>query len=144
MSLKVCHNEFGSSCAESYFMKNVKKIGLIVFSAVIFSACGAIGAGSTSTSTGTGAATNTGVGVKNKMDTTGTGNTQVPAADQKVGDTTKTGTITQSGDMFFITVMGQEPEQIESYAVDLKKYVGQTVTVTGQFSGDTLFVGSVK
>ncbi len=69
---------------------------------------------------------------------------QVPAADQKQGDTSKTGTISQSGAVFFINVVGQEPEIIESYAVELADYVGQTVTIIGQYSGDTLFVGSVK
>ncbi|MBT3249653.1 MAG: hypothetical protein HN846_03555 [Candidatus Pacebacteria bacterium] len=68
---------------------------------------------------------------------------QVPAADQKVGDTSKTGMISQSGSVFFINVMGQEPEIIESYSMELADYVGQTITVTGQYSGDTLFVGSV-
>ncbi len=71
-------------------------------------------------------------------------NTQAPAADQKQGDTSKTGTISQSGTIFFINVVGQEPEIIESYGVNLADYVGQTVTITGQYSGDTLFVGSIK
>ena len=69
---------------------------------------------------------------------------QVPAADQKVGDTSKTGMISQSGAVFFINVIGQEPEIIESYAIELVDYVGQTITITGQYSGDTLFVGSVE
>ena len=72
------------------------------------------------------------------------GSNQVPAAEQKQGDTSKTGTISQSGAIFFINVIGQEPEIIESYAVELADYVGQTVTVTGQYSGDTLFVGSIE
>ncbi|MBU0576058.1 hypothetical protein KJ654_00140 [Patescibacteria group bacterium] len=68
----------------------------------------------------------------------------VPAAEQKRGDTSKTGMITQSGTTFFLNVTGQQAEIIESYAVDLSAYVGQTVTVTGQYSGDTLFVGKVE
>ena len=71
-------------------------------------------------------------------------NSQVPAAEQKVGDTSKTGMISQSGTIFFINVVGQEPEIIDSYAVELADYVGQTVTITGQYSGDTLFVGSIE
>ncbi len=72
------------------------------------------------------------------------GGAQAPAADQKQGDTSKTGTISQSGSIFFINVIGQEPEIIESYAVELVDYVGQAVTITGQYSGDTLFVGKVE
>lgn len=65
-------------------------------------------------------------------------------AEQKQGDTTKTGVISQIGDSFYLQEAGQTPAEIESYAVDLSAYVGQTVTVTGQYSGDTLFVGSVE
>jgi hypothetical protein len=68
----------------------------------------------------------------------------VPAADQKSGTTTKVGTITQAGGKFFLTEIGDSPKEIESYAVPLGDYVGQTATVTGQYSGDTLFVGSVE
>lgn len=67
-----------------------------------------------------------------------------PAADQKVGTTTKTGTVTQVGERYFIQESGKQPEEIESLSVDLSQYVGQTITVSGQFSGDTLFVGEVQ
>lgn len=69
---------------------------------------------------------------------------QAPAANEKVGETSKTGTISSSNGAYFITEPGKQPETIDSYAVDLSAYVGQTVTITGQFSGDTLFVGEVK
>jgi len=65
-------------------------------------------------------------------------------ADQKSGDTTKTGTISEISGKYYLQQPGGIPEQIESLSVDLGMYVGQTVTVTGQFSGDTLFVGSVE
>lgn len=68
----------------------------------------------------------------------------VPAAAQKTGTTTKTGVISNQGGKFFIQVAGKQPEEIDSYTVDLNSYVGQTVTVEGQFSGNTLFVGVVK
>lgn len=74
--------------------------------------------------------------------TTGTG--AAPAAEEKRGDTVKTGVISQVGEKFFLQEAGQPPAEIESYAVDLNAYVGQTVTVTGQYSGDTLFVGKVE
>lgn len=67
-----------------------------------------------------------------------------PAAEQKVGDTTKVGTVSESSGRFYLNVTGQPPQEIDSYSVDLSGYVGQSVTVTGQFSGNTLFVGSIK
>lgn len=68
----------------------------------------------------------------------------VPAADQKSGDTTKTGTLTESNGKYFLQEPGGQPEMIESYVVDLSQYVGSSVTVTGQYSGDTLFVGEIQ
>lgn len=67
-----------------------------------------------------------------------------PAAADKQGDTSKSGTLSQVGERFFLTAPGGQPEEIESYSVDLSQYVGQSVTVTGQFSGDTLFVAEVE
>ena len=63
---------------------------------------------------------------------------------KKVGNTTLTGKITKAGDKYFITVSGKQPQDLDSYSVDLSQYVGKTVTVTGQYSGDTLFVGKIK
>jgi hypothetical protein len=75
--------------------------------------------------------------------------TQQPAAQrgsatEKVGDTTKTGVISFSDGRYFLAEAGQTPKEIDSYAVELSEYVGKTVTVTGQYSGDTLFVGSIQ
>lgn len=69
---------------------------------------------------------------------------KAPAVDQKQGDTTKTGSISQAGSQFFLNVTGSQPLAIDSYAIDLGQYVGKTVTVTGQYSGDTLFVGKIQ
>ncbi len=66
------------------------------------------------------------------------------APGQKQGETSKTGIISKAGAQFFITQQGQSPAAIDSYAIDLEQYVGQSVTVTGQYSGDTLFVGEIK
>lgn len=66
------------------------------------------------------------------------------APNQKQGETSKTGTISKAGTQFFINQTGQAPLAIDSYTVDLEQYVGQSVTVTGQYSGDTLFVGEIK
>ena len=67
-----------------------------------------------------------------------------PTTNQKVGTTTKTGTITTSNGVFYLQEAGQTPKEIDSYTVELGDYVGETVTVSGQYSGDTLFVGSVE
>lgn len=75
---------------------------------------------------------------------TTTGTVGAPAADQKSGDTTKTGVISEAGGKFLLQEPGGTPQIVESYAVELSEYVGQTVTVTGQYSGDTLFIGSVE
>lgn len=73
-----------------------------------------------------------------------TGQDQPNAAEKKVGDTVMTGAISQVGEKYFITVAGQTPKEIESYLVKLSDYVGITVTITGQYSGDTLFVGKIE
>lgn len=72
-------------------------------------------------------------------------NTQAPpAVNQKVGTTTKTGIISNSGGVFYLQEAGQTPKEIDSYTVELSEYVGQSVTVSGQYSGDTLFVGTIE
>ena len=63
---------------------------------------------------------------------------------EKQGTTTKTGKITAENGNFYLTESGKVPELIETMTVDLSAYVGKTVTVEGKYSGDTLFVGSVK
>lgn len=64
--------------------------------------------------------------------------------EEKQGDTTLTGVISVANGIFYITPGGQPTQEIESYSVELGEYVGKTVTVTGQFSGDTLFIGSIQ
>ena len=105
-------------------MKKSLYLGLIVVSGLVFSAC---------------------IGnqpAQNNFANQSGGS--VPQAEEKAGETTKTGQITEAGGSYFLQEAGQPPRQIESYAVDLSAYVGQTVTVTGQYSGDTLFVGSIQ
>jgi len=70
--------------------------------------------------------------------------TSNPTTSQKVGTTTKTGVISTSNNVFYLQETGQTPKEVDSYTVELSDYVGQTVTVSGQYSGDTLFVGSVE
>lgn len=77
--------------------------------------------------------------VPNKMNQAG-----VPAANQKAGMTTKTGELSKKGSAYYLEEAGQSPKEVDSYTVELDTYVGQTVTVSGQYSGDTLFIGSIE
>lgn len=63
---------------------------------------------------------------------------------QKVGDTSKVGVISQIGEKFYFSEKGNTPQEIDSYSIDLGEYLGKEVVITGQYSGDTLFVGSVN
>ncbi|MEN8253117.1 MAG: hypothetical protein ABFQ62_01935 [Patescibacteria group bacterium] len=63
---------------------------------------------------------------------------------EKSGETTKTGKIIQAGGTYFLESSDGQRQKLDSYSVDLSAYVNSTVTVIGQFSGDDLFVGSVK
>ena len=56
---------------------------------------------------------------------------------------TITGKVLVAGDMINITSSGKVTE-ITSRKVDLKLYNGKEVTVTGEYSGTTLFVDEVK
>jgi hypothetical protein len=66
-----------------------------------------------------------------------------PVAKEKAVDTTLTGTITKTGGKFYINSTGQATKELDSYTVKLDDYVGKKVSVTGQYSGITLFVDTV-
>lgn len=55
-----------------------------------------------------------------------------------------TGTLSQNGELFFITDSSGQIHDIETYSVSFAEYVGKTVTVSGQYSGNTLFVTSIS
>ena len=82
--------------------------------------------------------------LESKVDTSAPANSKPASSDQKVGDTTLSGIISQTGDQFMLTISGQPPKTLDSYKIDLKTYVGKKVKVTGQYSGDTLFVSSIE
>ncbi|MEP7166890.1 MAG: hypothetical protein ABI758_02850 [Candidatus Woesebacteria bacterium] len=58
--------------------------------------------------------------------------------------TTVSGTIAKTAGKFYIASPGSVTRDLDSYTVKLDDYVGKNVTVTGQFSGTTLFVDTVK
>jgi len=70
--------------------------------------------------------------------------TPAGSADQKQGDTQLTGVISATSSGFLLTT-DTLTIAIDSYALDLSAYLDQgPVTVTGQYSGDTLFIGSIE
>jgi Protein of unknown function (DUF5818) len=73
-------------------------------------------------------------------------NTATPTSKttNKSGETNKSGKIIQAGSSFFLETSDGQRQKLDSYNLDLSAYVNQSVTVTGQFSGDDLFVTSVK
>lgn len=77
-------------------------------------------------------------------DTTKPTSAPTGGVEQKQGDTIITGKISGTAGAYFIQESGKNPQSIDSYSVDLGQYVGQVATITGQYSGDTLFVGEVK
>jgi hypothetical protein len=84
------------------------------------------------------------LGTSTPAETTTKSTGDTPSAVEKSGTSTKVGTLSQAGDKFFLTEPGQEAKEVNSYSVDLAEYVGQTVTVSGQYSGDTLYIGSIQ
>ncbi len=67
-----------------------------------------------------------------------------PAVQEKAVNTTLAGTITKTGGKFFIQPAGKPTTELDSYTVKLDQYVGKKVSVTGQYSGITLFVDTVS
>ncbi len=59
-------------------------------------------------------------------------------------DVTLTGSLILAGTIFSLNVAGKPPVELDSRQVNLKDFVGKTVTVTGQYSGTTLFVSKIK
>lgn len=63
---------------------------------------------------------------------------------EKAGDTTLTGKLVKLGEKHYLQLSGKPQQEVDSYSVDLAAYEGKTVTITGQFSGDTLFAGTIE
>ncbi|NCN07027.1 MAG: hypothetical protein GW762_01485 [Candidatus Pacebacteria bacterium] len=67
----------------------------------------------------------------------------VPAAEDKSGETTKSGMLVKQGEKYYIKAANGKMEEVESYGVEFSQFENQSVTVVGQYSGDTLFVGKI-
>jgi len=81
--------------------------------------------------------------VKTESTTSTDSETQVPAAEEKSGDTVKSGMLVKQGTKYYIKSPAGIMDEVESYAVNFSEYENKSVTVTGQYSGDTLFAGSI-
>ncbi len=66
------------------------------------------------------------------------------APTNKVGKTTKTGVVSKANGKYYLQVSNQPLLEIDSYSIDLSDFPGKTVTVTGEYSGNTLFVGEIN
>lgn len=62
---------------------------------------------------------------------------------EKQGDTTLNGTLTKLDEKYYIQSPGQPQQEVDSYSIELDEYTGKSVSATGQFSGTTLFVGTI-
>lgn len=63
-------------------------------------------------------------------------------SEDKSGYTELTGIILQQGTTFILQANGKN-FSVESYSVNLAEYTGQTITVKGKYSGDTLFIEEI-
>lgn len=61
---------------------------------------------------------------------------------QKSGFTTLNGTISQQGTLFLLQT-NSGPVTLQTFELDLSEYAGKTVSVTGKYSGDELFVSEI-
>lgn len=64
------------------------------------------------------------------------------AATNKKGTTSKTGKLSKVGNGYLLQ-SGNQTVGVDSYNIDLNQYVGQQISVSGEYSGDTLFVTKV-
>jgi len=55
-----------------------------------------------------------------------------------------TGKVAKVGTGFLITTQDGKVQELESYTIEFDDLVGKTVTVVGEFSGDTLYVTQIR
>jgi uncharacterized lipoprotein YajG len=68
----------------------------------------------------------------------------IAAPTAKSGDTTMNGKVVQSGTSYSLVDSNGKQTEIDSYKIDLSQYSNKQVSITGQFSGDTLFAAKVE
>ncbi len=105
-------------------LKTVAVVAIISVTTVLLSACQSSPAGTTADD--------------------GTDATAESGLEAKQGTTTLEGTVSGSAGAYVLENPTAPPTPIESYDVDLSTHVGDRVTVSGQYSGNTLFVTEVE
>lgn len=98
---------------------------IIFFAATVLVACTPLGSAPTNNS--------------NPTETTTEADSELT---EKSGFTTLSGTISDQGAGFILRT-GSETIVVQSLSYDLNEYVGQSVTVTGKYSGDELFISEL-
>lgn len=74
-----------------------------------------------------------------------TQSTPTPSSQQKKNiNTTLEGTIVQTPTGLAIQTGAPTPTGVDSYDLPMKNYLQQKVRITGQYSGDTLFVDKIE
>ncbi len=64
--------------------------------------------------------------------------------EQKNAEVTLVGSLSKNGELYFITDSTGALHDVETYSVSFDEYVGKSVTVSGQYSGNTLFVTKIS
>lgn len=70
--------------------------------------------------------------------------TVAPTEAAKVGDTTLSGKLTESNGTFLLQTTDGKQTAIDSYKIELEEFADKNVEVTGQYSGETLFVANIE
>ena len=68
---------------------------------------------------------------------------KVMAPGLKTGEASLRGSIYEANGKFYLNSARQSPVELDSYSLDLSQYAGQEVNLTGQYSGDKLFVNGI-
>jgi len=77
------------------------------------------------------------------QDNNGSNSAQSDSFEQKNTTITLTGKLTKSGNLYLVTDSAGVAHDVETYSADFDSYLGETVTVSGQYSGNTLFVSQI-
>ncbi len=85
-----------------------------------------------------------GCAVQQSVDSRDNDMSALSGEEEKKGDITKTGTVVKTANAYFLVETNGNKVELDSYKYQLSEYEGKVVTVTGQYSGDTLFVGNLQ
>ncbi len=69
---------------------------------------------------------------------------QGASIEDKQGKISATGTLVRRDNTYYVESNSKAPIAVDSNEMSLHAFEGEMVTVTGQYSGDTLFVGKIQ